>query len=397
MIESAMSLLRQATTAYGILASVRDETNYRRIWSRDGVICGLAGLLAKEEQVREGLKQSILSLSRHQGPQGQLPSNVQLDEQGQLQQLSFGGLCGRVDTISWWIVGICQLLHRQPDEALRDSLASKVEKGLDLLTAWEFNGKGLVYVPQSGNWADEYILRGYVLFDQLLRLWALRTAAVVFDRPDWKEQAVTLTSLLDNNYWIDAHADDSLYHQHAYELAHAQSGPSRHWEAAFGPGGYIRYFDLLANALAILLDIGTAQQRSDVLAYTADLSGKMPLGLLPSFWEPIRKGTADWDLLQANYKYHFRNEVYEFQNGGIWPVFNAWWGMALVKAGERERAEDLLAGIGQANALGDNGFYECLHGQTGQVHGTRLCTWSAAGWILLDASLKGEELWFPSS
>jgi hypothetical protein len=29
-----------------------------------------------------------------------------------------------------------------------------------------------LYVPLSGNWADEYITDGYVLYDQLLRVWA---------------------------------------------------------------------------------------------------------------------------------------------------------------------------------------------------------------------------------
>jgi hypothetical protein len=42
---------------------------------------------------------------------------------------------------------------------------------------WEFNNKGLLYVPLSGNWADEYITDGYVLYDQLLRfgLWKVTT------------------------------------------------------------------------------------------------------------------------------------------------------------------------------------------------------------------------------
>jgi len=30
-------------------------------------------------------------------------------------------------------------------------------------------------VPLSGNWADEYITDGYVLYDQLLRVWALKS------------------------------------------------------------------------------------------------------------------------------------------------------------------------------------------------------------------------------
>ena len=53
-----------------------------------------------------------------------------------------------------------------------------MEKTLFLLGAWEFNNRGLLYVPETGDWADEYIHNGYVLYDQLLYLQALRTMAV---------------------------------------------------------------------------------------------------------------------------------------------------------------------------------------------------------------------------
>ncbi|MEM9919074.1 MAG: glycoside hydrolase 100 family protein [Bacteroidota bacterium] len=396
MLDPALSLLQQATTPFGILASINEETNYRRVWSRDSVICGLAGLVVQDEQVSEGLKQSIRSLGNHQGPQGQLPSNVQLDEQGRRESLSFGGLCGRVDTISWWAIGLCQYLHFHPDEQLKADMAPVLDKGFGLLDAWEFNDKGLVYVPQSGNWADEYLLRGYILFDQLLRVLALKCAAAIYQRSDWHQKADRIKGLLQKNYWITDHSSSDLYHQHAFELAAAQSGPSRYWEASFGPGGYIRYFDLLANALALLLKLPTSEQTEQLLAYTDVVADQMPYGLMPSFWEPILPGQPDWSLLQANYKYHFRNQPYEFQNGGIWPVFNGWWGLALVQAGKTARAQKILEGLRQANQLGNNGFYECLHGQNGQVHGTRQCTWSAAGQLLLQAALEGKSLWVPS-
>ena len=42
------------------------------------------------------------------------------------------------------------------------------------LGAWEFNTRGLLCVPQTGDWADEYIHHGYVMSDQLLCLQGLR-------------------------------------------------------------------------------------------------------------------------------------------------------------------------------------------------------------------------------
>jgi hypothetical protein len=36
-----------------------------------------------------------------------------------------------------------------------------------------------LYVPLSGNWADEYITDGYVLYDQLLRVWAEKVTTIL--------------------------------------------------------------------------------------------------------------------------------------------------------------------------------------------------------------------------
>jgi hypothetical protein len=76
-----------------------------------------------------------------------------------------------------------------------------------VLDAWEFNGKHLVYVPQSGDWADEYVQHGYVLYDQLLRLWALELAAQRYGRADWADKAAAIRAVLRRNYWNEPAAD----------------------------------------------------------------------------------------------------------------------------------------------------------------------------------------------
>jgi len=40
-----------------------------------------------------------------------------------------------------------------------------IEKVVFLLGAWEFNNRGLLYVPATGDWADEYVHNGYILYD----------------------------------------------------------------------------------------------------------------------------------------------------------------------------------------------------------------------------------------
>ncbi|MCB0337321.1 MAG: hypothetical protein KDD62_13480, partial [Bdellovibrionales bacterium] len=90
----AIRMLHTMTVAQGILASSSSVINYHRIWARDSVITGLGGLLAKDEQLMQGLKASLDILARCAGPDGQIPSNVAVKESGELDGVSYGGLAG---------------------------------------------------------------------------------------------------------------------------------------------------------------------------------------------------------------------------------------------------------------------------------------------------------------
>ena len=390
-LNKSLHLLRSATTPFGLLASTTDRSNYKRIWARDSSICGLAGLLANDEIVIEGLRKSVESLGKHQAELGQIPSNVQLDEQGQLQSLSFGGLCGRVDTISWWIIALSNYVHFTGEREWGKQFEVAVANGFRLLDAWEFNNKGLVYVPESGDWADEYVTRGYVLSNQLLRVWALQCASAIFGNQEWHAKAQTIKSLIRDNYWLinqEELTGVKLYHEHAHRRTVEEEGPSCYWEAGFAPGGYLRKFDLLANALAILLKIGTADQEQSQLAFAQATSSQMPVSLMPSFWPPIKDTDHEWPQLRANHKYEMRNQPYDFHNGGLWPAFNGFWALALQALGQSEEALALKSAIESAIALDDWGFYECIHAQSGQPSGTKYCTWSAGGYVFADCGEK---------
>ncbi len=157
-----MDLLRRAATPYGFVASVRDITNYQRVWTRDGVITGLAALLSGEESLIKTFRDTLVTLFGHQHPAGFFPSNVD----PQTSKASYGGNCGRIDNVSWAVIGLLQYERATGEGELAETWREEVQRAMGVLDAWEFNSKGLVYVPQSGNWADEYVQHGYVLYDR---------------------------------------------------------------------------------------------------------------------------------------------------------------------------------------------------------------------------------------
>lgn len=396
LYKEAIALLEKASSPAGIFASTENKDNYRRVWARDGMIAGIAGLVADNEVVIEGMRKAIIHLAKKQHTQGQIPSNIAFGLGDTITEVSYGKLVGRVDATTWWIIGTCIYLLRNEDEVLKNALYPNVEAAMDVLKSWEFNGRGLLYVPLSGNWADEYVTQGYTLYDQLLRLWGLKLAAKIWKRADWQEQAVALQVVIEQNYWIDAEKNtkvENLYHPIAYKKAEAKP----YWLCSLAPNGYDTRFDLMANALAIQLGIGTATQKETLLSYIKDFAKSKNTFLLPVFYPIIHESDADWALLAENYAYQFKNYPHHFHNGGIWPVFLGWMAAALQIQDEEAIFKQMLNDLSEKmlNSQEPNAFYEYISSDSYQFGGTKQLCFSASG-IVIPSSftiLKKKNVW----
>jgi len=380
----AKELLLKASADQGFLASATDVANYKRVWARDGVICGLAALLDGDETLINTFKNTLLTLAKNQHALGNIPSNVFFYENN--TEVSFGGLAGRVDTISWFIIGVCNYTFITKDESLLIELKSNIEKGFLLLEAWEFNVNDLIYVPRSGNWADEYITEGHILYDQLLRLWALRSYAHFNASKKITDKINSITDKIDSNY-RKSDNNPRPYHPKAFKNLKNYD----YWMASINPSGYQTMFDGFANSLALLLDIGDSTFKKRVVGYAEQLRQSLSLKLIPAFWKPIKKDDADWRLLTNNCKYEFRNYPFEFHNGGTWQIVNAFYGIG-VYTHHKTISLEVLEHIKGLNSKEDFSFSENFNSKTGLPNGIEFCAWSAAGEILLTQYLKGKKL-----
>ncbi|AXG70699.1 alkaline and neutral invertase [Kordia sp. SMS9] len=381
----AKKLLFKARSERGFLASAENITNYKRIWARDGVICGLAALLDGDEELIETFKKTLQTLANYQHALGQIPSNVYFKETNEVE-LSFGGLAGRVDTISWFIIGVCNYCWMQNDDDFLSEVFPNIEKGLQLLEAWEFNNNDLLYVPRSGNWADEYITEGHTFYDQVLRLWALRCVQKLRPSASYQSKIDCITEKLEGNYRKNDY--QTPFHPKAYQKLSATS----YWMASVNPSGYQTMFDAFGNSIAQLLKLGDSTFQKRLTNYTETLRESLPLQLLPAFWKPIKEADDDWKLLVNNCKYEFRNHPYEFHNGGTWQMINGFYGMSLVSQNYVENPKHVLKAIQRLNAEENDGFYENFNTKTGKAIGVPQCTWSAAGELLLEQYINGKRL-----
>lgn len=394
----AVDLLHACRTEHGFFASVTDRDNYHRVWARDGAIQGLAALKTGDPDLIAATRATLATLADHQGPHGEIPSNVD----PRSGRVSYGGTTGRVDADLWFVITCGEYWRTTGDEAFMESFRPVLERVRFLLGAWEFNNRGLLYVPQTGDWADEYLHAGYVLYDQLLYLQAQRVMAAFQRRsngavePDLARRTGRLEQLIRANYWFNHQDDtDGIYHEVLYRKgrAAAPARTGRYWMPFFIATGYGYRFDAFANVLVSLLGVADDEQRDCVDGFIAEITPER-LPLLPAFHPVIKPLDEDWKRLQMNFSYTFRNEPYEFHNGGLWPLITGFYVADLAARGRTDAARRHLQALHEANGMAMNGhgwgFPEFVHGRALTPGGTPLQGWSAAAAVLGHYALEGE-------
>lgn len=389
----AVSLLRQCSTPDGFVASPEQKDNYRRIWSRDGVIIGLAALMSGDSDLVETFKKTLQTLSLYQGPHGEIPSNVNT----KTGRISYGTMIGRVDADLWFIIGCAEYWLESGDNDFIIDIMPALERAFFLLGAWEFNSRGLIYVPETGDWADEYLHSGFVLYDQLLYLQAQRGMYILRSfmndgkkDDDLLEKTRMLGKRIVTNYWLDdsTYSEDCVYHDIIYKKGRQARGKSRNrfWFPFFTPHGYGYRFDSFANILASLLNVALDWQVEAVDGYIADEIANKDCMLIPAFSPVIKPVDSDWEDLQMTFSYTFKNRPYEYHNGGLWPMLTGFYIADLAARGQDEKAARYLDAVHRANALAmdDEGwsFPEYVHGREYTAGGTRHQGWSAAGAVI---------------
>ena len=372
-VDQATDIIHKAIRPEGILALAEDAENYQRVWARDASIAGIAGLLQGDELIIQALKNSLITLANHQAKTGAIPSNV-IPGSG---KTSYGSLAGRVDATTWWLIAAAIYYRESNDQDFYQKVYPKVIKAFEILDAWEFNERHLIYTPLSGNWADEYPLHGYLLYDNCLRLWALRAWASLTKNPQLIEKSKWVTDSIVNNFWPSSGASN-LYHP---KLEFDQN--QKFWLAGFHPGGpYSGIFDAAGNAFACLLGLATDQQSRHIFEYLQAISVQLGKKLIPAFWPVISEEDPRWLDLAHNYAYHFKNAPHHFHNGGAWPVMSGWLILALRQSGFGEEMGPWVNELIPYLEDGQQTFPEYIDTQYFKAGGkSRLC-FSAAGCLL---------------
>ena len=324
-------------------------------------MAGVAGVLLRDPVITAGLVRTLERLRELQGAEGQIASNFEMRQRG-APHVSFGTLAPRLDATTWYLIGIA--LAARAGAIDPEPYRASVRAVVRLLDALEYNGRHLVYVPAGGNWADEYVYDGYILYDQVLRAWGLRLCGEVFGESAFASKA----RAIDERIAV------------AYTPLAASARP--HPPASFSPLGVRDTFDLAACALLALS--GTAPSLGAMaLDFIADHFLARHL-LPPAFHPVIQEGHPDWPALRAYHLHGFRNRPHEYHNGGVWPIWLGWLALALAHTGRTADLARLRALVeARLAAQADFAFEEYWHGLTGAPGGTPSMAYTATGLLFL--------------
>lgn len=400
-LQRSLELVRKCVTPDGFLASPSNNANYNRIWARDGVIIGLPTLMGGDEDLVAAFGRTLRTLAAYQGPHGEIPSNVGIVE----RDVSYGGTAGRVDAGLWFVIGVAEYWLASGDDQFILEMIPVLDKVIFLLGAWEFNNRGFLYVPATGDWADEYLHSGYVLYDQLLYLQALKSYKLirfkVLEEPGQEliGKINNLLSMIQANFWIDQEeAPQHVYHEVLYKKGHEahECCQQPYWLPFFTPHGYGYRFDAFANILASLCGAADSTQCETVDRFIEEQVVDEKMKLLPAFHPVITDNDTDWKKLNVAFSYDFKNRPYEFHNGGLWPMLTGFYAADLARRQKREKAQQYLSAIGEANKMKMEkrswGFPEFVNGKKLTPGGNSGQCWSASAYLMAYYGLQGKSL-----
>lgn len=373
----AIELLRRNLTPAGILAATPGrraaQRGYTAIFGRDAAVCALGMVVSGDAQLEDAAAQALHTLAAAQAHNGQIAKFVDVAQ----QEADFWYL-GCIDSTLWWLIAVSALHACGKPIGLRQRHARRIRMALQWLLAQEHQRFFLLQQNEASDWADIMPRSGFVLYTNAL--WYLvkrlyRLGSQLATRENFNGlfhpfsaglQQYRRARLL-NDYVLRTARDRDVYLSFVNFSFYGDEG------------------DVFGNTLAVLAGLAEPAQARRIMdalqgAHAAD---HYPVRAVT---HPIKQSSTLWRPYMAR---HGQNHIWQYHNGGIWPMVGGFWIAALLQVGYRERAEAALVQMARACALRNWSFTEWLHGKTLAPRGMPGQSWNAAAFLLAQHLVNG--------
>jgi len=395
----AIEVLKKNSTKFGFRASLE---YYNSIWARDGAITLLGAVLVGDNDLLEASRKTLETLKQYQNPVGQIPNAFLID----IKTPKYYAL----DANSWWVIGVEKYFSATGDKKFLTEYWPQVKKAMEWLRYQIKDISGLIDAPEASDWMDSSVgRRGKVFYTNCLYWKAIDSANKLAKAAGEKEfdpapypgggaqDLKELKKRINLLFWPQPEGENLLYTWHTGFFKEAIHSLRKH---------YLNYLsfeycedrcDVLAHLLAILFDIPTQDQKEKIIKYLFErrLCEPYPIKVLnPPIFYPNPTWNPKVDLYREK---QYQNLPFCYHNAGIWPYVGGFYILMLAKVGQKEKANQELEKLAQANKLGkksDWEFNEWLHGKSGRPMGARFQSWSAGGYIIAYQAVKKGKMVF---
>ena len=374
----SIELLKRNLAPGGILAASpgprASKRGYTAIFGRDASVCAIGMALSGDPSLESEAAAGLHTLAEHQAPNGQIAKFVEL----QRQEADFWYL-GYIDSTLWWLIALALLDRYRESSALRRQYARRIKLAIQWLLAQEHQRFFLLQQNEASDWADIMPRSGFVLYTNALwyfvkRLFGIDQAVETHDNfnglfhPFSARIAEYRRARLLNDYALRRGRNRDLY------LSFVNF-------SFFGEEG-----DVFGNVLAVLLGLADAHASTRTLdALTkAHVNHPYPVRAVT---RPIKRNSSLWRPYMAR---HRQNFLWQYHNGGIWPMVGGFWIAALAAAGREEHAKAELVKLARVCALRNWTFTEWLHGKTLAPRGMPGQSWNAAAFLMAEHAVSSK-------
>ena len=377
--ERSIALLKRNLTEGGILAATpgdrAEQRGYTAIFGRDAAVCALGMAVSGDKLLERAAVTGLHTLAEHQAPNGQIAKFVDLHK----QEADFWYL-GCIDSTLWWLIALAVLDRRGKPRGLLRRYARKIQLALQWLLAQEHQRFFLLQQNEASDWADIMPRSGFVLYTNALwhlvkRLFGVPHIEATYENfnglfhPFSAKLAEYRRARLLNEYVLQKGRDRDLY------LSFVNF-------SFWGDEG-----DVFGNVLAVLMGLADerATRRTLDALVRARVGDPYPVRVVT---HPIRHKSSLWRPYMAR---HRQNQVWQYHNGGIWPMVGGFWVAALAAAGRVRQAQEGLVGIARACEVSNWAFTEWLHGRTLAPRGMPGQSWNAAAFLMAEHAIASGE------
>ena len=367
---AAVNALKHCVKKTGIYASGTPE-GYQAVFARDAIISLLGGALI-DQKFKPAFKKSLITLSKNQAPNGQIPNAVGIYDPNYQSKITYN----TIDSSLWFIIG-CHIYEKTYKEALPPKIKKSAENAFVWITYQDYSEEHLPAQLPTTDWQDAFphkyghtINTESLYYAVLLMTGKNREAKIVKDlvagnkRPHLK--------LWDEN--------------RGYFLPWA-------WKDHDGDREEERWFDSLGNCLAILTGLASPAQSKKILRFIEKENINLPYPMKTIF-PPIRPLSQLW---KTYFEKSDAREPYHYLNGGVWPFIGGFYVAALVKTKQLKKARLALEKLAASNKIGRDRefeFNEWLDGRTGKPLGGIYQAWSIGMFLYAHECVKTRKVPF---